>query len=77
MHKRPNPALAEGDAETPKEQTIGSNLYLLDTTFSIQRALRNIDFIIYYYTLNAQFFHNSRSQNLYKDLAHHNSQSFT
>lgn len=77
MHKGPNPALAEGDAATPKEQTVGPNVYLPDTTFSIQRALRNIDFIIRYYAFNEQFFHNSRSQNLYKDPAYHNSQSFT
>lgn len=50
MHTGPSPALAEGDAEMPKEQTIGPNVYLPDTTFSIERALRNIDFIIHYHT---------------------------
>lgn len=77
MHKEPNPALTEGDAETAKEQIIGPNAYLPDTTFSIQKALRNIGFTIYYYTLKAQFFHNSRSLNLCKEPAYHNSQSFT
>lgn len=38
MHKEPNPALTEGDAETAKEQIIRPNAYLPDTTFSIQKA---------------------------------------
>lgn len=76
LHKGPNPALAADDTKTPKEQTTGPNIYPPGTTFSVQRALENVDFIMYYYTLNAQFFHNSRSPNLPTTTSSHSHKQF-